>query len=227
MSTGEKIVILGAGGHAREIVDLVEAIDSEGGRHDVLGYLVDPEYEAAGTVIHDLPVLGGLDWLDRRAAEVSVVCGIGYPHLRYGMVQRAAARGARFASLVHPRAQLTRRVELGIGVVIAAGCILTNQIHLGDHVQLNLSTTISHDCVLGAFASTAPGVHVAGSVVLEEGAYLSTGVSVIPGVRIGRWSIVGAGAAVVRDVPANAVAVGVPAEVKRVRPEGWHRGATP
>lgn len=226
MKTCEKIVIVGAGGHARELLDLVEAINAEGERYEVLGYLVDPEYAAAGTVIHDRPVLGGLDWLDRYAAEASVVCGIGYPHVRHGMVQRAAARGARFVSLVHPRALLTRRVELGSGVVIAAGCILTNQIRLGDHVQLNLSTTISHDCVLGAFASTGPGVHVAGSVVLEEGAYLSTGVSVIPGVRVGRWAVVGAGAAVVRDVPANAVAVGVPAEVKRVRPEGWHRGAT-
>lgn len=226
MSSCEKLVILGAGGHGREVLDLVEAINAERERLEVLGFLVDPEYETAGTVIHEIPVLGGLDWLAAHAAEVKVACGLGYPEVRYRMVRRAEAVGARFVSLVHPRAILTRWVDLGAGVVVAAGCILTNRIRLGDHVQLNVGTTIAHDCRLESFASTAPGVHVAGHVVLEEGAYLSTGVNVIPGVTVGRWSVVGAGAAVVRDIPANCVAVGVPAVPRRERPEGWHLGAS-
>lgn len=222
MSSSEKVVILGAGGHAREVLDLLEAVDADGRSLEVLGYLVDPEYLAAGAEVNGLPVLGGLDWLAAHAAEVRVACGIGYPHVRHRMVRRAEAHGARFLSLVHPRSSLTRWVELGTGVIVAAGCVVTNRVRLGDHVHLNVGSTISHDCVCEPFSGTAPGVHVAGGVVLGEGAYLGIGASVLPGVRVGRWSIAGAGAAVTRDIPANHVAVGVPAVARRERPAGWH-----
>jgi sugar O-acyltransferase (sialic acid O-acetyltransferase NeuD family) len=118
---------------------------------------------------------------------------------------------------------LTRHVTLGEGCVVTAGAVLTSQIRLGRHVHVNVNSTVSHDCVLGDFATLAPGVHLAGGVQLGEGCDVGVGAAVLPRCSIGAWSIVGGGAVVTRDLPADVTAVGVPATVIKQRPAGWWR----
>lgn len=219
-----KVVILGAGGFAREVLDVFEACNRVAPAWDVLGFVVEPGYAEAGTIVNDKPVLGGLDWLAAHAAEVQVTCAIGAPEHRRRLVEKARALGCRFCTIVHPSVIATRWVTLGQGVVIAAGCILTNNIHVGDHAHLNLDCTVGHDASIGAFATLSPGVHVSGNVVVGEGAYVGTGANLIEKVRIGPWSVVGAGSTIVGDVPANSTTVGVPGRVIKTRPEGWHLG---
>jgi serine acetyltransferase len=101
--------------------------------------------------------------------------------------------------------------------VICAGCILTTNITIGNHVQINLDCTIGHDAVLEDFVTLAPGVHISGCVKIEEGAYIGTGASIINGTRdefivIGRDAVVGAQACVTRSVGAGVTVVGVPAK---------------
>lgn len=215
------VVILGAGALAREVLDVFDACREAGADYDVLGFLVDSDYGRPGDLVNDTPILGDLSWLGDHP-EVQAVCAVGAPQARRNIVERAASRGVRFCTVVHPRAVVTKRVTFGEGVVIAAGAVLTNNITLEDHVLLNLGCTIGHDVRVERFATVAPGVNVSGSVVVETGAYLGTGSCVIEKVRIGRWSIVGAGAAVVRDVPPNTTVIGNPARVLLTREEGWH-----
>lgn len=218
----KSVAIIGAGGFARELLDVIDAVNQEKPQYEVLGYVVDPQYGAPGTVINEKPILGGIDWLSRRSKDTLVICGVGPSHHRYHLVKRAEAVGCRFFSLVHPTAVLTRWIQLGQGVVITAGCILTNQIHIGNHVQVNLDCTIGHDAILEDFVTLAPGVHVSGNVTLEAGAYVGTGANIIEKRKIGRWSTVGAGSVVVKDVPANTTVVGTPARVIKERKDGWH-----
>ena len=107
---------------------------------------------------------------------------------------------------------MTRRITLGEGIVVAAGCILTNQIRIGNHAHINLDCTISHDADFEDFATLAPGVHVSGYVTLGEGSYLGTGSNIIDRKTIGGWSVIGAGSVVTKDVPAGEVWAGVPAK---------------
>lgn len=216
------VVIIGAGGFARELLDVIDAVNQEKPQYETLGYIVDPEYGSPGTIVNGLPILGGYDWLSERSNDVSVLCGVGPSYHRYRLVRRAEDLGCRFVSVVHPTAVLTRWIEFGQGVVITAGCILTNQIKIGNHVQVNLDCTIGHDAILEDFVSLAPGVHVSGNVILETGAYVGTGANIIEKRRIGRWSTVGAGSVVVKDVPANSTVVGAPAKVIKEHEEGWH-----
>ena len=134
MST-EQLVILGGGGFARKVLDIVDAINESRRRFDVLGYLMDSGYGEPGSLVNDKPILGDLSWLAGRQDDVQVICAVGDPALRAGLVARAGEVGVRFCSVVHPSVVSTRWVELGEGVVIAAGCVLTNQIRLGGHVQ--------------------------------------------------------------------------------------------
>jgi sugar O-acyltransferase (sialic acid O-acetyltransferase NeuD family) len=218
----QKVVIIGAGGFAREVLDVFDALDSIKPTFDVIGYIVDPQYGMPGTYMNDKPILGGFDWFGEHKDDVQAICGVGTSELRMGLVKRAQEMGVHFCSVVHPNAILTRWVTIGEGTVITAGCILTNQIQIGNHVHINLDCTLGHDVVIEDFVTLAPGVHVSGNVTLREGCYIGTGSNIIEKREIGAWSIVGAGSTVITDVPQNTTVVGVPGRVIQTRPYGWH-----
>ncbi len=216
-------MILGAGGLAREVQYIYDARrEALGEDIRVLGFIVDAKYGEPGTIVNDLPILGDLSWLSANADKVSAVCGVGESHLRYQFVKRAEQTGVEFTSAIHPNCTYSRYVKFGKGVVMAAGCNLTSQIELADHVHLNLSTTVGHDVLMAPFSTTAPGVNISGNVTFKEGAYVGSGAAIIPKTTIGSWSIVGAGAVVTKDLPDNVTAVGAPAKVIKTREAGWH-----
>lgn len=218
----KKIVIIGAGGFAREVLDVLEACNQENPSYDVLGYIVETLYGSPGTLINETPILGSFDWLQEHKDEVYVICGVGTPQHRRRLTLQARAIGCRFCSATHPSAVLTRWVEMGEGVVITAGCILTNRIRIGNHVHVNLDCTIGHDSVLQDYVTLAPGVHVSGNVTLDEGCYVGTGTNIIEKIRIGAWSIVGAGSTITRNVFPNTTVVGVPGRSIKQREGGWY-----
>ena len=222
-SLATKVVIIGAGGFAREVVDIFDACNRSGTMYDVIGYVVDREYGLPGTLINERPILGDFDWLRQHANDVHVICSIGAPQHRRQLVLRAKELGCRFCSVVHPCAVMTRWVKMGDGVVITAGCNITNQISLGNHVHVNLASTIGHNSILEDFVTLAPGAHISGNVTLGEGCYVGTGANIIEKIKVGAWSIVGAGSTIIKDVPANTTVFGVPGRIVETRERGWHQ----
>jgi sugar O-acyltransferase (sialic acid O-acetyltransferase NeuD family) len=217
------LVIFGTGGFAREVHQLVEDINADRSTWNVLGFL-DDDPSRVGETIHGLPVLGARDWLGDTS--VSVAVGVGVPQTRWrivGGLQRAYP-SIEFPTLLHPLAWVGNRIELGEGTIACAGTRLTTDLVVHDHVQLNLDATVGHDSVVHPFTTVAPGVNISGRVTIGEGCDLGTGAAIIQGVSIGAWTVVGAGAVVVRDLPANVTAVGAPAKPVKERPDGWHRG---
>lgn len=206
-----ELVIVGAGGHAREIADVVHACVDAGEDLALRGF-VDDDAKTHGSRLCGVPVLGGLDWLQGHP-NVEVIIGVGAPKTKQAIAQALADRPNRYRTLVHPRAELTRWVKLGEGVVITAGCVITNEIELGDHVHLNRLSTVGHDCRVGDFTHLAPGAVLSGNVKVGVGCDIGTNACVIQNVTIGEWTTVGAGAAVIRDLPDHVTAVGVPARV--------------
>lgn len=218
----QKIVILGAGGLAREVLDVILACNSVAAEYEPLGF-IDDNPAMHNKILNGFPVLGGFNWFDSvETSSLRAVCVIGSPASRYKVVQKAVNRGLRFCNLVHPTAVVTQFVSVGEGTVITAGCVLTNQIRIGDHVYLNLNCTVGHDCVIEDYCNINPGVHISGNVRIKEGCDIGTGAVIVQNVVIGEWTIVGAGAVVVGDVPPNVTSVGVPAKTVKTRPGGWH-----
>ena len=143
-------------------------------------------------------------------AEDRFVCAVGAPDLRMEYAERIAARGGRFATLVHPRAYVGRNVAVGEGTIIAPNASVTNDARLGRHVIVNVNASVSHDCVLGDGCTLSPGCHVAGLCRFGACVFLGVGAAVIPEVELGDGVYVAAGAVVVGSVAAGRV-MGVPA----------------
>ncbi len=216
----QPIVIFGAGGFGREVLQLIRDINRVSPQWECLGFLSD----ATGSqeTVAGLPVLGGIDWLAGRP-EVSVVVAIGNSVARRRVVGAIQARcNNAFPALVHPRAWVGDYVEMGPGSIICAGSLVTTDISLGQHVHVNIGSTIGHDATLADYVTLNPSVNVSGNVHLREGCQVGTGSVLIPGCEVGNWSILGAGAIVTQSIDANVTAVGAPARPIKQRASGWH-----
>jgi len=222
------IVVLGAGGLARETMWLLESVNAACGAYRPLGYL-DDDASKHGQVLCDYPVLGGLDWIESCGEDsLCVVLGVGEPAAKYSLVRRVESRGVDFPRLIHPNVEMSKQLELADGVAIAAGNILTVRIAIGAYTWLNLDCTVGHDAQVGSYAQLNPSVNISGNVTVGDGVELGTGAIVIPGVTVGDGAVVGAAACVVRDLPANVTAVGVPARpIKELAPWTTRQPPTP
>ena len=215
---GEKITIYGASGFGREVAWLVEACDIIDSPIAVVCF-IDDDTTKHGKSLNDIPIMA-LDEARKRYPDALVVSGVGIPAVRVRLMDRAAAAGFSFKTLIHPSVEMSRWIRIGEGTVICAGNILTTNITLGRHVQINLDCTIGHDVFMDDYATLAPGVHVSGCVYIGKRAYIGTGAVIINGTQdnplvIGDDAIVGAGACVTKSIPSSQTWVGVPAKVVR------------
>ncbi|MEW6278811.1 MAG: acetyltransferase [Candidatus Eremiobacterota bacterium] len=214
------MVILGAGGHGREVAEIVR--DCPG--LEPVGF-VDEHPELKGQLLDDLPVLGGFEWFKRRR-KILVLVAVGTPSVCRRLAERVGELGLDFAAAISPMARISPRVVLGRGVVAFPGVVVNTGARIGDHGILNVGVSVSHDAVVGRWCNLNPGSRLAGNVTIEDGCYLGMGCHVIQGRRVGEWTTVGAGAAVVRDLPAHATAVGVPARVIKRPGDAGRTGRT-
>ncbi|MCA9737520.1 MAG: acetyltransferase [Gemmatimonadota bacterium] len=211
------VVLIGAGDLGRDALSVHHALHAEDPRWEVVGFLDDGPGRA-GTTVLGVPVLGGTDWLERRApADVQALLTVGAPAARRTLAARVDALGVPWATWVHPTVVVTPWVEIGEGSLVMARSTFTVEVRLGRHVVVNPGCTVAHDVRIGEFCYLSPGVDLAGRVVLEPEAYLGTGAVVIPGRTVGQGAVIGAGAVVVRDIPAGVTAVGVPARSREAR----------
>lgn len=207
----QDIYIIGASGHGREVRWLVQTLINEGAKYRLRGF-IDDNRALHECRVCDQPVLGALDMLaDFGCAAVAL--GIGLPSVKRKVLRRLRDLSLKWPALVAPSVRMSDYVELGSGVTVCAGSVLTTQVVLGDFSLVNVGCTISHDVVIGRGTMLSPGTHLAGGVTVGEWVSLGTGADVIPGVHIGDEAVIGAGAVVIRDVPAGATVVGNPARV--------------
>jgi sugar O-acyltransferase (sialic acid O-acetyltransferase NeuD family) len=218
----KRVIIIGAGGHGREVADILSHQAQVTGDLTPLGF-VDDNSGLHGQRVAGLPVLGDWTWFEGvDRTEVVVVCTAGSPPVCRRLAQRAEGLGLTFASVLSPLAHISPSARLGRGVTLFPNVVVNTDAQLGDHCILNVASTVSHDTRVGRYCNINPGVHLAGMATVGEGCYVGMGANVIQGVSIGDWTIVGAGAVVIRNLPQNVTAIGVPAEIIERRSEGWY-----
>lgn len=208
----EPIVIIGAGGHGREVEHLIRAINAVRPTWTVSGFVDDAPTAAATALVRRLgsDIIGGLDEIRTRPPGAYVI-GIGDGAARRRIDALMSESGWWAAVLVHPAASIGHDVELGPGSIVCAGVTATTNISCGRHVHLSRTCAIGHDSTLEDYVTVHPLASVSGTVHLHAGVTIGTTAAVLQNLTVGAGSVVGAGAVVVNDVPAGRTVKGVPA----------------
>jgi sugar O-acyltransferase (sialic acid O-acetyltransferase NeuD family) len=208
-----RVVIVGAGGHAREVLQILLTCKQKGMDVEPLGFL-DETPSPDGRVLEGLPVLGNLEWFGSAGRPTArAICAVGSPSDCRSLAERVRALGIEFASAVSPFAWVAASARIGRGSMVFPNAVVSAGAMIGDHVSLNVAVTVSHVTVVGSFSSVGPGAHLAGNVTLGQGCFVGMGANVIQGVSVGEGSVIGAAATVLEDLPAGVTAIGIPARV--------------
>lgn len=204
------LVIIGAGGHARELLHLLRLSDPDG----EVGFVADwlpADDDPAGL---GAPYLGGAGRLTSLAGSRFLI-GIGSGAIRREFHSKAIECGLQPAEpLLHPNADVSgREVSLGRGTVVCSHVSMTVNISTGPHCHVNRNSTVGHDVSMGGYVTINPGASISGRVTIGDEVLVGAGAVVLETVTIGDGATIGAGAVVTRDVPAGETVVGVPAKV--------------
>jgi UDP-perosamine 4-acetyltransferase len=204
----EPIVIAGAGGHAKVVIDQLRRLDV----YDLIGCVAQQgEGEICG-----VPIIGDDSALPelRRSGVRYAFPAVGSNETRSRLSAKLTMLGFELITLISPSASVSGYARLGNGVVVMPGAVVQADTRIGDLTIVNTGATIDHDCWIGTACHIAPGCHLAGSVTVGDDSFLGVGTQVIDGIRIGSRCLLGAGSVVVSDIPDGSFALGVPAKLR-------------
>jgi sugar O-acyltransferase (sialic acid O-acetyltransferase NeuD family) len=213
----ENIIVYGAGGHAKAVIDTIE----KEGKYRIAGLLDDNK--PAGTKIYGYDVLGDSSWIGANLETISSgIVAIGDNWFRSKVAAKISAIHPLFTFItaVHPAASIAKGVQIGDGTVIMAGCVVNSDTTIGEHCVLYSQALADHDSSLGSFVTLAPKAGTGGSVSIGDYSVISLGANIIHGKTIGEHTVIGAGSTVLTDIPSYQVAYGTPARVIRSREKG-------
>ncbi len=208
-----RVCIVGAGGHGREVLDVLRAVDPDQSTWEFKGFVADQEPRPELMAELGCQWIGTIDDAVKRADFDAYIVGIGDSAVREAVARRLDSSGAEPLALVHPRATVGSLVSRAAGSVVWPQAAISTRVQLGRHAHVNQSASVSHDVVVGNFVTIAPQAAICGAVTLEDGCWIGASACVLQGVTIGAAATVGAGAVVLRDVPPRVVVAGVPARI--------------
>ncbi|MGD9827262.1 MAG: NeuD/PglB/VioB family sugar acetyltransferase [Hyphomicrobiaceae bacterium] len=215
--TPTKLIMIGAGGHARV---LLSALGRAGLWPDAC-VAREPPPDAWPAGIAYLGSEDALTSLDRDS--VRLVNGIGTVKTttaRRQAFERAKALGFTFASVIDPAAFAVADAVIDEGAQLIAGAVIQTGSRIGANVIVNTRAVVDHDGIIGDHSHIATGAALSGNVTLGRGVHVGTGAAIIHGIDIGDEAVVAAGAVVVRNVAARTLVAGVPARALKAMTPG-------
>jgi sugar O-acyltransferase (sialic acid O-acetyltransferase NeuD family) len=212
----KKILIMGAGGQAREVRWLIQDINAVRPQYEIIGYAVS---DLAKVGAHDSrgEIVGDYRWLEENRSRIDAVAiGIGSPAARLKVAKevRALLPNVEFPALIHPTVIIdSASANLEEGVLVCAGVVATVNITLKGFALCNFGCTLGHEATIGRGSVVNPGANVNGGVVVGDAVLIGTGAQILQYLTIGDAATVGAGAVVTKNVPGNVTVKGVPARI--------------
>ena len=210
-----KIVIIGAGGQARIVCEIL----SFDANIEVVAFVDSVAHEAGDEFIMGIPVMGDhsvLTELIKKGVSGSVIA-VGDNEIRALRYEEMRGLGIEMVNAIHPSATIAPSVKIGRGVTIAMGAIISTETRIGNNVIVNTGAIIDHENEIADHVHIGPGCSTAGRVTIKRGTFIGIGSVVKEYLTIGENTIIGAGSIVLEDIPDNVVAVGKPARIIKKR----------
>ncbi len=200
-----KVVGLGAGGHAKVIIEMLRLA----GEYEIAG-LLDSREELRGRSVLGVPVLGGdeklLELWDQGIRHVFIGVGpVARPGVRAVLFDKAVQFGFEVINAIHPRAIVSPSAQVGRGLTMMTAAVMNASVLVGDNVIIGTGAIVEHDCMLGNHVHVDTGAILAAGVRVGHGAHIGAGATVCQGVKIGRNVAIAAGSAVIGNVPDTVV----------------------
>lgn len=212
----KQLIVVGAGGLGREVFQYAQDVLGRDAETELLGFLDDNPAALAGDPLEG-KILGNTAEF-RIEPQHRFVIGVGDPALRQSLAQNIAARGGLFARVIHSLGYLASTARISDGCVLAPYVFVGAGAQIGPHVVLNARASVGHDVVLAEHCVLSPHCVVGGGTRLGKGVFMGSSATVVPQRSIGAGSKIAAGAVVLHDVPAGALAVGNPAKSRVLFP---------
>ena len=214
-----KVLIIGAGGHAQVVTDILNLNYALDKVYKPIGFIDDNE-SLHGQEFLGVLVLGSSEEITKIPHD-GVIIAIGDNTLRAKIYSELSKQGEQLINAIHPSAVIADGVTIGAGVVICGGVVVNTDTKIGNNVILNTGSTVDHHNLIRDHVHIAPGCALGGNVVLGEGTLVGIGSTIMPQNSVGYWSTIGAGGVVTNNLPNNVTAVGIPAQfTKKQASEG-------
>lgn len=207
----KEIMIIGAGGHAKVIIDII--LQRKKFLNDNLvikGILDDTFKENEEKKIFGIPIVGKINKILKLPSNMYYIIAIGNNGIRKKIAQNYEK--IKYITLIHPKAVIAENVSINIGTVLMAGSIVNPYTKIGKHCIINTGSIIEHDNTIEDYVHVSPGATLCGGVIVGGEAWIGAGSTIIQGLRIGKNVIIGAGAVTIKDVEDFSTMIGVPAK---------------
>lgn len=201
----KKIIIIGAG----SLGMMTASILVDNNEYDLNNIAFLDDNVIPGEKVLDFIVLGKPDHIESIHAEdnlIDFVIGIANNKIRKKIAE--SYKSVNFVNVIHNTANISKYAVLGYGNIILPHVSVDPDAIIKNHVVINKNSTIGHNVTLCDYSQACPGTNLGGYI--GEGVFLGLGSIVLPDIRVGENSIIGAGAVVNKNIPANCVAVGMP-----------------
>ena len=207
------IAIYGAGGFGKEIACLIEIINKETPKWNLVGFFDDGK-EKGMKVSHYGNVLGGISELNEWDTPIDIAIAIGSPSIVQKIAQSVVNPLVYFPNVIHPSFNIvdTESFKIGKGNIIQRNCSVSCDVSIGDFNVFNGAVSMGHDDKIGSFNTFMPGVRVSGEVIVGEGNFFGVGSIVLQQIKIGNHVRLGAGSVLMTKPKDGVLYLGVPAK---------------
>jgi sugar O-acyltransferase (sialic acid O-acetyltransferase NeuD family) len=209
--TMKRLIIVGAGGFAREVLAWAQDVQARGSEWSVAGFL-DDNQNVLKSYNYKIPIIDSIQDYTPKKNDLFVI-GIAAPtKIKMEIAKLIKDKGAVFIQLIHPSVIIGNNVSIGEGCVICPNATLSCDIKIGDFVTINAFAGIGHDVTIDNGATINSYVNINGHCKIGEGVEFGSHATVVPGVSIGSYAKIGVGSAVIKNVKPNVTVMGVPAK---------------
>ena len=190
----KNLILIGAGGHAKSCIDVIESQ----GEYNIVG-LIDFK-EKVGESLLGYPIIDCDENLPKHIIETNyflITLGqIKSAQRRKEIYEYAKSFGAKFATVISPRAYVSKHAKIGEGTIIMHDALLNAGVELGENCIVNTKALLEHDVKVSNHCHISTGAILNGDVKVKDESFVGSNSTIVQGVEIPEKSFIKAGSLV-------------------------------